>query len=218
MPVRVQLYAPLDQIALTYTYNANSSMIYIAWPAPVARTVFLPVAKSCAGQGTALPRFSVICAVRAQVPCCRCQMRQSSSVSLSMSASASLGSRVRPKAGVHAQQSARDAPCSMPKHSATSNYWLCLSVVPCISSVPQTSAHLSPCLCAHLPHHTEARVADSVVLRYPRAVTHFAPGCHANRPTQATSLPNVFMAGRSGGLCKNAAVEGGNFDWACAGC
>ncbi|KAJ9523161.1 hypothetical protein QJQ45_024099, partial [Haematococcus lacustris] len=41
----------------------------------------------------------------------------------------------------------------------------------------------------------EAKVLDSVVLRYPKAVTHFSPGCYTYRPQQATSLPNVFMAG-----------------------
>ncbi|GFR52690.1 hypothetical protein Agub_g15316 [Astrephomene gubernaculifera] len=45
------------------------------------------------------------------------------------------------------------------------------------------------------PGFKVARLVDSVVLRYPRAVTHFSPGSHRHRPTQTTSIPNVFMAG-----------------------
>ena len=40
-----------------------------------------------------------------------------------------------------------------------------------------------------------AQVVDSAVLRFPKAVTHFSPGSYTSRPTQVTSLPNVFMAG-----------------------
>jgi uncharacterized protein with NAD-binding domain and iron-sulfur cluster len=45
------------------------------------------------------------------------------------------------------------------------------------------------------PAFASATVVDSAVLRFPKAVTHFSPGSYQNRPFQATSLPNVFMAG-----------------------
>lgn len=40
-----------------------------------------------------------------------------------------------------------------------------------------------------------AQVVDSVVLRFPKAVTHFSPGSYQHRPRQATSIANVFLAG-----------------------
>ncbi|EIE25692.1 FAD/NAD(P)-binding domain-containing protein [Coccomyxa subellipsoidea C-169] len=40
-----------------------------------------------------------------------------------------------------------------------------------------------------------ARIIDSAVLRFPKAVTHFSPGSYASRPLQTTSFGNVFMAG-----------------------
>jgi uncharacterized protein with NAD-binding domain and iron-sulfur cluster len=45
------------------------------------------------------------------------------------------------------------------------------------------------------PDFAGASVVDSAVLRFPKAVTHFSPGSFQNRPFQATSIPNVFMAG-----------------------
>ncbi|KAJ9522148.1 hypothetical protein QJQ45_005136 [Haematococcus lacustris] len=57
--------------------------------------------------------------------------------------------------------------------------------------VERVHQHLITCE----PAFREAKVLDSVVLRYPKAVTHFSPGCYTYRPQQATSLPNVFMAG-----------------------
>ncbi len=39
------------------------------------------------------------------------------------------------------------------------------------------------------------QVVDSIVLRFPRAVTHFSPGSYASRPFQATSIPNAYIAG-----------------------
>ena len=38
-------------------------------------------------------------------------------------------------------------------------------------------------------------MTDSIVLRYPRAVTHFSPGSYKCRPLQVSSIANVFMAG-----------------------
>jgi len=40
-----------------------------------------------------------------------------------------------------------------------------------------------------------ARVVDSAVLRFPRAVTHFSPGSLKYRPEQLTSFGNVVLAG-----------------------
>lgn len=39
-------------------------------------------------------------------------------------------------------------------------------------------------------------MVDSIVLRFPKAVTHFSPGSYQHRPYQATTIPNVFMAGK----------------------
>lgn len=41
----------------------------------------------------------------------------------------------------------------------------------------------------------EAKIIDSAVLRFPRAVTKFSPGSHQHRPQQRTSFGNVFIAG-----------------------
>jgi len=45
------------------------------------------------------------------------------------------------------------------------------------------------------PEVSSAKVVDSAVLRFPQAVTAFAPGTYANRPTQTTSINNLFLAG-----------------------
>lgn len=45
------------------------------------------------------------------------------------------------------------------------------------------------------PGFRGARVTDYAVLRFPKAVSHFSPGSYQFRPTQKTSLPNVFVAG-----------------------
>jgi hypothetical protein len=60
---------------------------------------------------------------------------------------------------------------------------------------PLPSRYRKPHRPAHVCGPAGAQVVDSIVLRYPRAVTHFSPGCYAHRPFQATSIPNVFMAG-----------------------
>ncbi len=36
---------------------------------------------------------------------------------------------------------------------------------------------------------------DSKVLRFSKAVTHFSPGSYPSRPTQVTSISNLFIAG-----------------------
>jgi uncharacterized protein with NAD-binding domain and iron-sulfur cluster len=45
------------------------------------------------------------------------------------------------------------------------------------------------------PQFRKAKVVDYAVLRFPKAVTHFSPGSYQNRPFQATSTKNLFMAG-----------------------
>jgi uncharacterized protein with NAD-binding domain and iron-sulfur cluster len=57
--------------------------------------------------------------------------------------------------------------------------------------VDKVKANLDRCE----PDFCESRVVDYAVLRFPKAVTHFSPGSYKNRPFQATSIPNAFMAG-----------------------
>eukprot|EP00892_Ulva_mutabilis_P003924 jgi/Ulvmu1/1903/UM012_0062.1 len=57
--------------------------------------------------------------------------------------------------------------------------------------VAKVKANLDACE----PAFRAATVEDYAVLRFPKAVTHFTPGSYRNRPQQATSIPNVFMAG-----------------------
>lgn len=45
------------------------------------------------------------------------------------------------------------------------------------------------------PGFASATVIDSSVLRFPQAVSHFAPGSHRHRPYQRSSFSNVFLAG-----------------------
>lgn len=45
------------------------------------------------------------------------------------------------------------------------------------------------------PAFESAEIIDSAVLKFPRAVTHFSPGSHKNRPYQRTSIPNLMIAG-----------------------
>lgn len=57
--------------------------------------------------------------------------------------------------------------------------------------VQRVVSHLQTCE----PGFKGAQVVDSIVLRFPKAVTHFSPGSYQHRPYQATTIPNVFMAG-----------------------
>ena len=45
------------------------------------------------------------------------------------------------------------------------------------------------------PAFESAEIIDSAVLRFPKAVSHFSPGRHKNRPYQRTSIPNLMIAG-----------------------
>ena len=45
------------------------------------------------------------------------------------------------------------------------------------------------------PAFASAEIVDSAVLRFPSAVTHFAPGSYKNRPFQQSSIPNLMIAG-----------------------
>ncbi|GIL93345.1 hypothetical protein Vretifemale_20752 [Volvox reticuliferus] len=57
--------------------------------------------------------------------------------------------------------------------------------------VDRVVSHVATCE----PGFKGAKVTDSIVLRFPKAVTHFSPGSYQHRPFQATTIPNVFMAG-----------------------
>lgn len=46
-----------------------------------------------------------------------------------------------------------------------------------------------------VPAFGGARVVDASVLRVPRGVTHFSPGCYSSLLRPTTSFPNVFAAG-----------------------
>lgn len=58
--------------------------------------------------------------------------------------------------------------------------------------VERVMSHLRKCE----PGFNGVKVVDSIVLRFPKAVTHFSPGSYTSRPFQATTVPNIFMAGR----------------------
>lgn len=45
------------------------------------------------------------------------------------------------------------------------------------------------------PGFADANVIDSAVLRFYESVTHFSPGSYKSRPTQDTSIDNLYMAG-----------------------
>ena len=67
------------------------------------------------------------------------------------------------------------------------------------------------------PAFKSAKIVDYAVLKFPKAVTHFSPGSFQNRPFQATSVPNLFMAGDwvkgvdhgANGLCQERAYVTG---------
>lgn len=75
---------------------------------------------------------------------------------------------------------------------STKQLGLCLSLPWMVTGLTFVYSQLP--MCGRFSHAcTGAKVVDSVVLRYPRAVTHFTPGSFEDRPNQATSVPNVFM-------------------------
>eukprot|EP00798_Chlamydomonas_sp_ICE-L_P018499 gene18499-24997_t len=57
--------------------------------------------------------------------------------------------------------------------------------------IQRVRSHVEKCE----PGFKGAELVDSIVLRFPKAVTHFSPGSYPNRPNQKTSIPNLFMAG-----------------------
>lgn len=57
--------------------------------------------------------------------------------------------------------------------------------------VERLKSHIQTCE----PGFKDAKVIDSAVLRFPKAVTHFSPGSYPSRPYQATGIPNCFLAG-----------------------
>jgi uncharacterized protein with NAD-binding domain and iron-sulfur cluster len=67
------------------------------------------------------------------------------------------------------------------------------------------------------PQFRDAKVVDSAVLKFPKAVTHFSTDSYQNRPFQATSIPNLFMSGDwvkgvdhgASGLCQERAYVTG---------
>lgn len=74
--------------------------------------------------------------------------------------------------------------------------------------VDRLKSHIETCE----PGFRDAKVIDSAVLRFPKAVTHFSPGSYPSRPYQATGLANTFIAGdwvkgvssnlQAGGTCR----------------
>lgn len=65
--------------------------------------------------------------------------------------------------------------------------------------LPLTDAEIVDRLKSHIetcePGFRDAKVIDSAVLRFPKAVTHFSPGSYPSRPYQVTGLGNTFIAG-----------------------
>jgi len=57
--------------------------------------------------------------------------------------------------------------------------------------IDRVKMHLGTCI----PGFQQAKVNEYNVVKFPKAVTHFSPGSHRNRPKQRTSFPNLFMAG-----------------------
>lgn len=58
-------------------------------------------------------------------------------------------------------------------------------------AVAQVKGFLETCV----PEFAQAQVEDSVVVRFPGAVTHFTPGCQSALMRARTSIPNLYMAG-----------------------
>ncbi|KAI8468019.1 MAG: hypothetical protein J3K34DRAFT_454404 [Monoraphidium minutum] len=87
------------------------------------------------------------------------------------------------------QDEYKDAPGSV----VTADFYGASELLPLSDDeiVARAQAHIAVCE----PGFGDAKVVDSAVLRFRQAVTHFSPGSHASRPYQATSIPNLFIAG-----------------------
>jgi uncharacterized protein with NAD-binding domain and iron-sulfur cluster len=57
--------------------------------------------------------------------------------------------------------------------------------------VKRVKQHVETCE----PAFKDAKVVDSIVLRFARAVTHFSVGSYVHRPLPSTSIPNLFLCG-----------------------
>jgi len=95
--------------------------------------------------------------------------------------------------GVPAVRHALAVADSIDVHCCSADFYGASSMLPLSDEaiVKKTLANISACE----PAFADAKVVDSAVLRFPRAVTKFSPGSHQNRPRQLTSFGNVMLAG-----------------------
>lgn len=94
------------------------------------------------------------------------------------------------QASQHQAATMCEAPCVA---AAPADFYGASALLPLTDAevVDRLKSHIETCE----PGFRDAKVIDSAVLRFPKAVTHFSPGSYPSRPYQVTGLGNTFIAG-----------------------